>query len=101
MSTTRSNRDSFEAEVRLLLEDCRNALNGAIAEKASAMLVRDLTAAVSSLELIDRDLRVGNGRPIGHRSCQFVRYVIDEGEYQDHTWRDELKKQLHEPLALQ
>ncbi len=32
---------------------------------------------------------------------RFRVYVIDEGEYKDHTWRDELKKRLNEPIALQ
>ncbi len=32
---------------------------------------------------------------------RFRVYVVDEGEYKDHTWRDELKKRLNEPVALQ
>ncbi len=32
---------------------------------------------------------------------RFRVYIIDEGEYKDHTWRDELKKRLNEPVALQ
>ncbi len=32
---------------------------------------------------------------------RFRVYVIDEGEYKDHTWRDELKQRLNEPIALQ
>ncbi len=80
MSTTGRQQSSFELEVRSLLEECKIALNDATSAKSSILLVRDLTAAVSALELIDRELRDRNGRPIGRRSCQFMRYVIDEGE---------------------
>lgn len=80
MNTTSSTQGSFEFEVSSLLEECKIAMSVAISAKSSGMLVRDLTAAISALELIDRELREGNGRPIGRRSSQFMRYVIDEGE---------------------
>ena len=80
MSTTSSKQGSFEFDVSSLLDECKIAMSDAISAKSSGMLVRDLTAAVSALELINRELREGNGRPIGRRSSQFMRYVIDEGE---------------------
>jgi len=64
----------------MLLEECRALRKHATSDGTERMLNRDVSVAISALELIDRELREGHGRPARERSCQFIRYVIDEGD---------------------
>jgi hypothetical protein len=77
----RITRATLPQAVQFVLSECRSQLERATQDSASRDLIRDLSAAVDALGLIDEEIRGNRApRPKGQRSASFIRYVIDEGE---------------------
>ena len=80
MIASQITRATFRRAVTDTLRSCRRQLEEAERAGSAYFLIRDLSAAVDALELIESEMRSGTQRPKGRRSAMFTRYVIDEEE---------------------
>ena len=69
-------KHNFVESLKLVKNRCKRELQAA----ADHQMLKDLMVAIDALDLIEREIKEHKQRPIGQRSGQFTRYVIDEDD---------------------